>query len=352
MASVRLENLRCSFRSKIRAVDDVSLELHPGELFCLLGPSGCGKSTLLRLIGGYLHPDAGRVWINGQDVTSQPPERRNTGMVFQNYALFPHLSAFDNVAFGLRVKGIAKNVRHAKAHEMLDWVGLTSEERSRRPAQLSGGQQQRVALARALAFGPNLLMLDEPFANLDRLLRERLREELKAVQRRSHTTTILVTHDREEALSLGDRIAIMDRGRLLQLGSPQEVYRKPANETVAGFLGHRNLFRITRVSGTNVEAAGIVFPMASDDARMGDYLLLWPNECRLHTEPAQDRWTAKVRQRQFAGTHTVVTAELPEGGAIEVHQGLEQTNCDVGAQVWVEVPRAAMSLVSGSEVAK
>ncbi|MDQ6808045.1 MAG: ABC transporter ATP-binding protein [Verrucomicrobiota bacterium] len=344
MASVRLENLRCSFTSETRAVDDVSLELETGELFCLLGPSGCGKSTLLRLIGGYLLPDAGRVWIEGKDMTAKPPERRNTGMVFQNYALFPHLNALDNVAFGLRVKGMAATARLNKANEMLDWVGLTSEERTRRPANLSGGQQQRVALARALAFGPSLLMLDEPFANLDRLLRERLREELKQVQRRAGTTTILVTHDREEALALGDRIAIMHRGKLLQIGTPEEVYRQPANETVAEFLGHRNLFQITNVSATTLEAAGVLLPKL-ERARVGDYVLLWPNELRLHRRATENCLPGMVRQRQFAGTHVILTVELNGDAALEVQQPLEGSSLDEGASVWVEVAPPAMSLV-------
>ncbi len=351
MASVRLQNLRCSFNRETRAVDDVSLQLEAGELFCLLGPSGCGKSTLLRLIGGYLKPDAGRVWIGEKDVTTQPPEQRRTGMVFQNYALFPHLSALDNVAFGLRVQGVARAARERQANEMLDWVGLTSEERARRPAQLSGGQQQRVALARALAFGPSLLMLDEPFANLDRLLRERLREELKAVQRRSKTTTILVTHDREEALALGDRIAIMHRGKLLQLGSAEEVYRRPASATVAEFLGHRNLFLITRVTETTVEAAGVSLPKPAVDAQAGDHLLLWPNELQLRGEKSARAWPAVIRQRQFAGTHAVVTVELEGGAAMEVQSPLEDSGVREGTRIWVEIPPVAVSLVSGSEAA-
>lgn len=349
MASVRLENLRCVFNHETRAVDDVSLDLEAGELFCLLGPSGCGKSTLLRLIGGYLKPDAGRVWIGEKDVTAEPPERRKTGMVFQNYALFPHLNALDNVAFGLRVQGVKTVARERKAHEMLDWVGLTNGERTRRPAQLSGGQQQRVALARALAFGPSLLMLDEPFANLDRLLRERLREELKAIQRRSKTTTILVTHDREEALALGDRLAIMERGKLLQLGTPEEVYRRPASATVAQFLGHRNLWPITHVTETAVEAAGTSFPVSGEKARAGDHLLLWPNELNLCREKSARAVRAVVLQRQFAGTHSVVTVELSGGAKLDVQSSLEDSSVCESARIWVEVPPAALSVIPKSE---
>lgn len=346
MASVRLENLKCSFPGVPQAVDDVSLELFSGELFCLLGPSGCGKSTLLRLIGGYLAPDSGRVWIEDTDVTARPPELRNTGMVFQNYALFPHLNALENVAFGLRVKGVRKNERVAKANEMLDWVGLTPGERQRRPAQLSGGQQQRVALARALAFGPNLLMLDEPFANLDRLLRERLREELKHVQRRSQTTTILVTHDREEALALGDRFAVMHRGKLLQVGSPEEVYRSPANPTVADFLGHRNLFEVNKVEPDTIEAGEIILPKPSSAVEAGDYVLLWPNQIKLHQAQASARLQGTVRETQFAGTHLVVTLLLRAGSALEAWRELGQSTLASGDTVWVEILPSAVSVVS------
>ncbi len=349
MASVRLENLKCSFSGVPQAVDDVSLELFSGELFCLLGPSGCGKSTLLRLIGGYLAPEAGRVWIGDADVTAQPPELRNTGMVFQNYALFPHLNALENVAFGLKVKGVRKSERIAKAEEMLDWVGLTADERRRRPSQLSGGQQQRVALARALAFGPNLLMLDEPFANLDRLLRERLREELKQVQRRSQTTTILVTHDREEALALGDRIGVMHRGRLLQVGSPEEVYRSPASSTVADFLGHRNLFEITKVEPDRIEAAGAILPKPSGAIVPRDHLLLWPNQLKLHRERGTERFEGTVTQSQFAGTHLVLTVTLRSGATLEAWRELGQDSLASGDTVWVEIPAAAVSVVKQAD---
>jgi ABC-type Fe3+/spermidine/putrescine transport system ATPase subunit len=300
MSAVRLDRLKCVFAGGHAAVDDVSLELAAGEFFCLLGPSGSGKSTLLRLIGGYLPPDEGRVWIHGRDVTKDPPEKRKTGMVFQNYALFPHLSALDNVAFGLRVSGVAKAPREAKAHEMLDWVGLTQDERHRRPAQLSGGQQQRVALARALAFEPNLLMLDEPFANLDRSLRERLREEMRAVQRRAGITAILVTHDRDEALSLGDRIAVMHQGKLLQAGKPEEVYHRPAGTVVASFLGHRNVLN------------------AEDTPKCGltGSVLLWPDKLRLHRS---GYLPGVVERNVFTASHRIVGVKLDTGLDLEVH---------------------------------
>ncbi len=345
MGSVRLDKLRYSFASGTRAVDDVSFELPTGELFCLLGPSGCGKSTLLRLIGGYLLPDSGRVRIGDHDVTSEPPERRNTGMVFQNYALFPHLSALDNVAFGLRVKGMPKGERTAKANDTLDWVGLSREERTRRPAELSGGQQQRVALARALAFGPSLLMLDEPFANLDRLLRERLREELKQIQRRAGTTTIFVTHDREEAFALGDRIAVMHQGKLLQIGSPEEVYRMPAGNTVAEFLGHRNLFCITRMTEKLMEAGGLSLAGPHQPAKIGDHLLLRPENLTVRSEANNGALPGTIRQSRFAGNYQVLTVEVGDSATLEVQQSQAKTNARIGEKVWIDVPAAAISVI-------
>jgi ABC-type Fe3+/spermidine/putrescine transport system ATPase subunit len=325
IAAVRLDHLTCAFGAGAPAVDDVSFSLAPAEFFCLLGPSGSGKSTLLRLIGGYLPPDTGRVWLNGRDVTAEPPERRNTGMVFQNYALFPHLNALDNVAFGLRAKGVPKVTRLAKAHEMLDWVGLTHDERHRHPAQLSGGQQQRVALARALAFGPGLLMLDEPFANLDRSLRERLRDELRDVQRRAGTTAILVTHDRDEALALGDRIAVMHQGRLMQIGAPEDLYRRPASAIVASFLGHRNV-----LSGNTAEACGL-----------HGSVLLWPEKLRLHRE---GHLPAKVRRVVFKGSHRVLTVRLERGVELEIQTAHDAIH-SVGEAVGVEIPEEAVTSI-------
>ena len=328
MAVLLVDTLRCAFTGGTRAVDDVSFELAAGELFCLLGPSGCGKSTLLRLIGGYLSPDAGRIVINERDVTNEPPERRNAGMVFQNYALFPHLSALDNVAFGLRVKGIAKKARIAKANEMLDWVGLTPSERDRRPAHLSGGQQQRVALARALAFDPSLLMLDEPFANLDRLLRERLREETKQVQRRAGITTILVTHDREEAFALGDRIAVMHEGRLLQIGAPEDVYARPANALVAGFLGHRNVL-------SQMQAQRLGIPHTA---------VLLPERLRLHRE---GHHSGIVQRVTFAGARREVSVLVADNLTLEIHLSGDNAPT-VGAKVGVEIPDEAVRPMQAS----
>ncbi len=237
-------------------VDDVSLALAAGTFFALLGPSGCGKTTLLRLIGGYTPASSGRVVLEGRDVTLTPPERRDVGMVFQSYALFPHLTARENVAFGLEVRRVPPAERRRRVEEMLDRVGLSGPERLRRPAQLSGGQQQRVALARALVIAPRLLLLDEPLANLDRRLREQMRGELRQLQRRTGVTTLLVTHDQEEALGLADRVGVMREGRLLQVDAPGALYHRPACPFTACFVGDANLLEVESGDGATLTLAG------------------------------------------------------------------------------------------------
>jgi putative spermidine/putrescine transport system ATP-binding protein len=221
-------------------VRDVSFVLEPGEFLTLLGPSGSGKTTILMLIAGFEALNRGRIRVDGRDITGQPPEQRNFGIVFQSYALFPHMSVLDNVAFPLRMKGVAAGERQRRANEMLEKVGLHGLG-SRRPHQLSGGQQQRVALARALVFEPDALLLDEPLAALDRKLREQLQVEIKEIQRRVGVSVLLVTHDQDEAMMMSDRIAVMTEGEIVQIGSPPDVYLHPTTPFVAGFLGETNL---------------------------------------------------------------------------------------------------------------
>jgi putative spermidine/putrescine transport system ATP-binding protein len=220
----------------VMAVCKASLRLAPGELLAVLGPSGCGKTTLLRVAGGYEKPDSGSVRIDGRDITGLAPEARNVGMVFQNYALFPHMTVLDNVEFGLRMRGVSKEERKRRSAGILSLVRLEGVDK-RKPAELSGGQQQRVALARALVIEPAVLLLDEPLANLDRNVRLRMRDELRSLQQRLRITTILVTHDQEEALAIADRIAIMDAGRIAQTGRAIDLCLNPANSFVSTFFG-------------------------------------------------------------------------------------------------------------------
>ena len=239
--AIRLRGLRRHF-SDVVAVDGVDLDVREGEFRTLLGPSGSGKTTVLRLIAGFDQPDSGSIALGGIDVTHLPPYARDVNTVFQDYALFPHMSVVENVAYGLRVKGVAKGERTARAEAALAGVRLTGME-SRRPAQLSGGQRQRVALARALVNRPKVLLLDEPLGALDLKLREEMQGELAALQREVGITFVFVTHDQDEALTMSDRIAVFNHGRIEQLGSPMEVYEQPATEFVAGFVGQSNVLR-------------------------------------------------------------------------------------------------------------
>ena len=235
---VYLENLVKKF-SDVVALDNVNLRTKNGEILTLLGPSGCGKTTALRCIAGFLKPDQGDIYLGDERVTDLPPEKREIGMVFQSYALWPHMTLFDNLAFGLRIRHLPKTEIERKVSEALEMVRLSGLER-RYPRQLSGGQQQRVALARALVIEPRVLLLDEPLSNLDAKLREEMRFEIKELQRRLGITTIYVTHDQAEALVLSDRISIMSQGKIMQVGPPNEVYDHPANKFVAGFIGLTN----------------------------------------------------------------------------------------------------------------
>ncbi len=228
----------------LRAIDDLSLTIEPGELFFLLGPSGCGKTTLLRCLAGFYVPDSGVVLLGGEDITRRPPHERDTGMVFQSYALWPHLTVRENVAFGLELRKVPREELARRVSEALRLVKM-ADRADHRPAQLSGGQQQRVALARALVVQPKCLLLDEPLSNLDAKLRLDMRAEIRRICKESGLTALYVTHDQKEALSIADRLAVLDRGRIEQLGAPQEVYRRPANRFVAGFIGETHFLPAT-----------------------------------------------------------------------------------------------------------
>jgi iron(III) transport system ATP-binding protein len=239
MTTVRIDRVSKRFGQTV-AVDEVSLEIASGELFFLLGPSGCGKTTLLRLIAGFLEPDSGEIYFDGQPMRHVPVQKRNLGIVFQHYALWPHRSVFENIAYGLQVRRFSASEIERRVQEMLRLMRL-EECRDRYPSQLSGGQQQRVAMARALVVRPQLLLLDEPLSNLDAALRQELREEIRRVQRTLGITTVYVTHDQEEALALADRLAVLHQGRVFQVGSPRQVYELPTTRFVATFLGGGNI---------------------------------------------------------------------------------------------------------------
>jgi spermidine/putrescine transport system ATP-binding protein len=260
LPEIRLVDLTKQFR-EVRAVDDVSLEIRGGEFFSLLGPSGCGKTTTLRMIGGFELPSSGRIELRGRDMTNDPPDKRPVNMVFQNYALFPHLDVGGNIAFGLKRRHVEKAEIAHRTSEALELVHLAGYEK-RKPNQLSGGQQQRVALARALVNRPNVLLLDEPLGALDLKLRKRLQIELKRIQTEVGITFVYVTHDQEEALTMSDRIAVMNRGRIEQLGTPEELYDRPATRFVADFIGTTNLLHGTV---ENLEADCAILRLESGD---------------------------------------------------------------------------------------
>ncbi|HMF13593.1 MAG TPA: ABC transporter ATP-binding protein [Gemmataceae bacterium] len=339
-----LDGLRFAYGST-PALQDVGLRVAPGKFFSLLGPSGSGKTTLLRLVGGYLTPSQGSIHVGGRDVTSLPPERRNIGMVFQNYALFPHLTARANVAFGLEMQRVSRDERETRVEVMLDRVGLSAAERDRRPARLSGGQQQRVALARALVIEPALLLLDEPLANLDRPLREQMRGELKALQRRTGVTTLLVTHDREEALLLADQVGILCKGRLLQVGDPRTVYRQPTYPFVARLLGDANLLPIESVqSEAACLGSGLRLKVAPDGQSRfvpGRLLLLRPEDCQLADGPGSNRWSGRVMASQFLGPDQIVFVEVADGVALRVRLRAGQPAPRPGEAIAVYVPPEA-----------
>ncbi len=242
-----LENLTLAYHGQVAgqvAVDSLNLSVREGELLALLGPSGCGKTTTMRAIAGLLAPQAGRIVLAGQDITHMPPNKREIGLVFQSYALFPHLSVFENVAFGLRLRGVAGDELKRRAMEAIVMVGLSSFER-RLPRELSGGQQQRVALARSVVVRPRLLLLDEPLSNLDARLRLEMRSELQRLQRELGVTMMYVTHDQVEALALADRVVVMRAGKIAQQGSPADIYERPTSAFVAQFVGIENMLRVT-----------------------------------------------------------------------------------------------------------
>jgi spermidine/putrescine transport system ATP-binding protein len=359
-ASVELRSVTKRF-GELVAVDDVSLEIAAGEFFTLLGPSGCGKTTTLRIIAGFEEPTEGRVLIEGSDMVGTPPHRRPTNTVFQSYALFPHLSVSDNVAFGLRRKGVEADEIKRRVAAELERVGLRREA-NRRPAQLSGGQQQRVALARALVNLPKVLLLDEPLGALDLKLRKGLQIELKRIQRDVGITFVYVTHDQEEALTMSDRIAVMDNGKIEQVDDPEQVYERPATTFVAGFIGVSNLMPGVVEPGGEVRLDnGPTVPAAETDGfRTGDrcYAVVRPEKLRITTEDADGRLPSvegTVESSLYLGTATQIIVDLGRDVRMTVlypnaNEAERQRLPGGGARVRLSWDPAQMHLVRGSAV--
>lgn len=327
------------------AVDDVTLEVGDGEFFSLLGPSGCGKTTTLRMIAGFETPDEGRIVLKGQDVTTVPPNRRPLNMVFQHYALFPHMSIYDNVAFGLKVGGVPRSEHHARIAAMLKVVELEGMEK-RRIRQLSGGQQQRVALARALVKQPAALLLDEPLGALDVKLRKQMQRELKRIQSELGTTFVYVTHDQEEALAMSDRIAVMNGGRVEQIGSPREIYGRPDSAFVADFIGSLNVLELTAAELVGSfammrvgEGDRIVVPV-EEGVRRGDELrvAVRPEQVRI-VPPDEDsadggsRLAGTVAEVVYLGMYTQFHVETAAGRVVSHRLADEGVGFEPGSSV-------------------
>jgi ABC-type Fe3+/spermidine/putrescine transport system ATPase subunit len=305
----------------VRAVDALDLAVREGECLALLGPSGCGKTTTLNLIAGFVPPTAGRILIDGEDVTGRPAHLRGLGVVFQSYALFPHLSVGENVAFGLRERRVPAAEIERRVGDALELVRLDRAGRQR-PGELSGGMQQRVALARALVYRPRVLLLDEPLAALDRKLREGMRDELRAIQRSVGITTVFVTHDQAEALGLSDRIAVMSRGRVEQLGPPREIYERPATRFVADFIGASTLLRgrATAVDRVAVPGGAALRVSGGGPLTIGAdvELAIRPERIGLAAGPGDNVLEATIEGLVYQGAQTEVTARLADGQRVLV----------------------------------
>ena len=327
----------------VHALDGLSIDIAPGELVALLGPSGCGKTTALRALGGLDDLDAGTILVDGRDITHVPANKRGMGIVFQAYSLFPNMTARENVAYGLRLRGTGKAERSKRAGDMLDLVGLSTQA-DRYPHQMSGGQQQRVALARALAIEPQVLLLDEPLSALDAKVRRQLRDEIRRIQIMVGTTTLFVTHDQEEALALGDRIGVMSAGRLEQIAPPAELYERPRTRFVAEFVGLTNRLNGT-AGGGEVEILGQRIPLLDGSAGSGNVVALVRPESVRFT-PAADA-VARVAAVSFLGSVCRVQATLPDGELVVAQMAAaESGDLVAGAAVQVDIRKVPVFAVT------
>ncbi len=330
MASIEIEHLVKRFGAQT-VLQDLSLTIPNGAFYTLLGPSGCGKTTLLRCIAGFYQPDAGRLRFDADDVTQVPAHRRNIGMVFQDYALFPDKTAFDNVAYGLRARGVARTELTERANRALDDVGLL-DFAARYPAQLSGGQRQRVALARALVIRPRVLLMDEPLSNLDAKMRLQMRDVILDLVREAGITTVFVTHDQEEALAMSDQVAIMDRGAIAQVGTPEELYATPVSAYVADFIGAANVIGGDLLGSTgSADGATVRLRLGEHEitAQRGGplpngraLLVARPEDLCLHATDAaiENSVSARVLRRQFLGAKTLYRVALADGTELRAEQ--------------------------------
>ncbi len=345
MGAVDLKEVEKSFDGAV-ACSKINLSIEQGEFFTFLGPSGCGKTTLLRLIAGFVTPDSGAVFLDGKNITHIPPEKRNVGMVFQNYSLFPYMSVSRNIEYGLKIQKKSKKQRREKIARYIEMVSLAGFD-DRNVAELSGGEQQRVALARSLAVEPSVLLLDEPLSNLDARLRDKMRHEIKSLQKKLGITTIFVTHDQTEALTLSDRIAVFKAGHVMQVGTPQEVYDAPCNSFVAGFVGETNLFSVM-VEGETARLDGGLELQISESESGRKHISIRPQHILLSDTPivAPNTVQGTLMERQLNGVWIeslvqveniiIRTAELNTIGKKIMRSG---------SIVWVTLPKQAIRLL-------
>jgi putative spermidine/putrescine transport system ATP-binding protein len=350
MSGLRLEGVGKTF-GRVEAVVDVDLELPHGKLVCLLGPSGCGKTTLLRLIAGLEDATTGRILLDGRDLTQVPAHRREFGMVFQSLALFPHLDVGENIAYGLRIRGVGKPARRARAEELLDIVRLPGVI-DRHISQLSGGQRQRVAMARALALDPKLFLLDEPLSALDAKLREAMQVELRELQQRLGITTILVTHDQREAMTMADIVVIMDRGRVQQVAPPLEAYRNPANGFVADFIGSTNLLAGTFRAPAQADVGSVTLRLGEVPAGLADgagiKLSVRPEDVHVRPggEAGENRLPGTVTFIRDLGSSVEIRLRCFDQDLVAVTTPRERPEARVGDTVAVELPADAIVVLA------
>lgn len=356
-AAIKLENISKTFSDparggEVQAVRPLDLEIKPGQLTTLLGPSGCGKTTLLRMVAGFEEPTTGRIFIGGQDQTNVMANKRDIGFVFQNYALFPHMTVYDNVAYGLKLKGLPGPKIREAVRDVLEMVGLTGLER-RFPNQISGGEQQRVALARVIVTRPKVLLFDEPLSNLDAKRRVQMRAEIKELQKMLSITSIYVTHDQEEALAISDQVVVMNKGTIEQVGSPQEVYSQPKSMFVANFVGNTNVLqaKIRGVRGSEVEAevGGWVFNVQSSTPLItgsSAFLLIRPEAVQIQPAQNGNGLQGRVKAVTYLGEKVEYDLKvLSHDLKVVVGDPQRAALLEPGAEVEVHIPEQRLSIV-------
>ena len=310
MTALRSIDVSKVFEDGFTALADINLSVDPGEFVTLLGPSGCGKTTLLKIFAGFYAPTTGRIEQNGADVTSAPPEKRDTAMCFQSYALFPHLTVAENIEFGPKQNKVPKDERITRVNDLLRQVDL-EKNRDKLPNKLSGGQQQRVALARALAMRPSVVLFDEPLSNLDAKLREQVRREIRGLQQQFGFTAIYVTHDQSEALAMSDRVVVMSGGKVEQIGAPEEVYQQPETAFVADFIGSANLLPFHRVEGNNVETPLGRFTVSEPPDASARYVCWRPEDAEFGVSEGENVVAAEISEKAYQGAFTDLHLSVP-----------------------------------------